>query len=554
MNALTTEQRSWVDRTLAALSLRERIGQMILPMLTADTARPLSIGNYVARTGVGGGHMFGGPMEKCRRIAAEAQRAAKVPLLISGDFEVGPGERIPEGTHLPGRMALGAAADEQLAYDAGKVTAVEATACGYNLCYGPIVDLAAVRDYQRQVDSYGRRPEDVARLAVATLRGIQDHGMAACAKHFPGDGFDDRDQHLMTLVNPLSADQWRRQSAVPFKAAIDAGVHSIMVSCIGLPQVDTEPCDPRNPVPGVVSRFLISDLLRRQLGFDGVVISDALNMGGVSYRLRELDRYKAAIEAGNDLLIFVRGVPRVLDYLVACVENGRIDPRRIDESCRRVLELKARLNLHREAMVEESKAPARLASSPGADVARRIAEKSITLVRDTMGVVPLNLGKGRRVAVVLITNQTPERFSLRTFEDTLREGGAEVTGVRDPATDEIHDRVAAGEFDVVVTAIYFPVQYGWNTQRIHGPFSRCVMSGFPIAHPDAQAVWISFSNPNHLYELPFMDPYVTTYGASPASQRAAARALLGQIPITGRIPAELDGFFAVGDGIERPAL
>lgn len=554
MTKLTAQQTAWVENTLAELSLRERIAQMILPMLTADTAKPLSVGEYVARNGVGGGHVFGGPVERCRTLVAEAQEAARIPLLISGDFEVGPGERMPGGTHLPSRMALGAANDETLAYEAGRVTALEARAAGYNLCYGPIVDLCGVKDYQRQTDSYGRRPRQVARLAVATLKGLQDHGLAACAKHFPGDGFDDRDQHLMTLVNPLSADEWWKESAVPFAAAIKAGVDSIMVSCIGLPSMDNSTGDPRNPMPAIVSKKLITDVLRHEMKFQGVIITDALNMGGVSYHYRELDRYRLAIEAGNDLLIFVRHVPRVLDYLVACVERGEIAAERIDESCRRVLTLKAKLNLQEERLPPATKVQAMLKAARGDEAARKIAEKSVTLIRDGKKAVPLRLKKGSRVAVVLISNQSEARFTLKAFEDTLCEAGVDVFSVRDPATDVIHDQIAAGGFDAVITALYFPVQYAWNTVRMHGPFSRCVMSGFPIAHPDTQPVWISFGNPYHLYELPFMDPYIATYGGSPAAQRAAAKALLGKIPFAGKTPSELPDFFKIGTGITRSGV
>ncbi|HOI56340.1 MAG TPA: glycoside hydrolase family 3 N-terminal domain-containing protein [Phycisphaerae bacterium] len=553
MQALSRDQQAWVEKTLGGLSLREKVGQLLFPMLTEQTAAPLGIARYVAETGIGGGHMFGGPMAKCRRTAGEAQGAAAIPLLVSGDFEVGPGERIPEGTHLPGRMAIGAVGDERLSYEAGKVTALEATACGYNLAFGPIVDLAAVKDYQRQVDSLGRRPEEVARLGAACVRGLQDHGMAACAKHFPGDGFDDRDQHLMTLVNPLSPAEWRRQSALPFKAAIDAGVMSIMVSCIGLPSMDPEAGDPRNPMPAVTSRYLVTELLRGELGFEGVIITDALNMGGVSYHYRERDRYRMALRAGNDILLFVRNVPRVLEDLVGCVERGEIDEGQVEASARRVLELKARLNLHKRAMPDEAEAQGLLGSSPGRQVAQEISERSVTLLRDSRGTVPLKLGKGSRVAVVLVTNQPAERFSLDVFEGALRESGVEVTSIRDPQTDQVHDQVAAGGFDAVIMALYFPVQYGWNTVRMHGPYSRCVMSGFAIADAGAQAVYVSFSNPYHVYELPQMDPYLVTYGGSPAAQRAAATALVGRTAIRGRIPCELDGFFGVGDGVQRGA-
>ncbi|NLF31131.1 MAG: hypothetical protein GX591_09625, partial [Planctomycetes bacterium] len=527
---LTDAQQRWVDATLDSLTRRERIAQLIVPMLTADTAAPLSIAEFAATTGIGGGHLFGGPVQTIRERVAQVQQAAKVPLLLSGDFEAGCGPRIREGVVWPGEMAVGAAGDEDLARAMGASIAAEATAAGYNWAFGPIVDLAAVKDYQRQVDSYGRDPQAVARLAVAQIQAMQAGGLAACAKHFPGDGFDDRDQHLMTLVNPLDADAWWRQSAVPFQAAIDAGVWSIMVSCIGLPSLDPSSGDVRNPTPAVVSRPLITEVLRERMGFEGVIVSDALNMGGVSYRHRQFDRYRLALAAGNDVIIFVRGVQATLDYLEGCVERGDLDADAIDASVRRVLSLKARLGLHQRRMVDEAASREVYNSLRGQTDADRLAERSVTLVRDTDGRLPLDLPDRAKVAVVLITNQPAERSDLDVFVSTLSAGGWNVTFIRDPQTDAVYDRVATGEFDAVVTAFYFPVQYGWNTTRIHGPSSRCVMSGFPIAHPDTIPVWISFSNPYHLYELPFMDPYLVTYSPSPASQRAAGRALLGQIP------------------------
>ncbi len=552
MEPLADDAKRWVDETLGELSLRERIGQLIVPMLTADSAAPATVPQWVAETGIGGGHVFGGPLEKCLRATGEADEAARVPLLFSGDFDMGAGERVGGTTTFPPLMAVGAADDERLAEAFGKAIAVEGRAAGYNWAFAPIVDLAALKDYQRQVTSFGRDPEAVGRLAAAFIRGMQDHGMAACAKHFPGDGFDDRDQHLMTLVNPLSPEVWRRQSAVPFRSAIDAGVWTIMVSCIGLPSMDPDAGDPQNPRPALVSRPLVTDLLRKELGFRGVIVSDALNMGGVSYHHRRLDRYRLALQAGIDILLFVREVARAIDYLEGCVERGELDAAEIEASCRRVLTLKARLGLHRDSAPptpEQSRSV--LEQSSFQSDADRLAERSITLLRDSAGTVPVRLRAGLRVATVAITNS--EKFTLDAFNAVLREAGCEVTAIRDPQTDKVHDLVAEGRFDVVVTGFYFPSQFGWNTTRIHGPYSRCVMSGYPIAHPDTRPVWISFSNPHHLYELPFMDPYLVTYSGSPASQRAAARALLGQIPIRGHIPAELDGFYRLGDGIHRPA-
>jgi len=553
IDQLNDDQRQWVQTTLESLTLRERIGQLIAPMFTRDTAAPLSIGEYVAETGIGAGHMFGGEVEAIRELAAEAQTAAKVPMLLSGDFEAGCGPRIRSAVAWPGQMAIGATGEESFAHAMGKSIAAEATAAGFNWAFGPMVDIAALKDYQRQVDSLGRDPQAIARLAVAEIRGMQEGGLAACAKHFPGDGFDDRDQHLMTLVNPLSAEDWWRESAVPFQAAIDAGVWSIMVSCIGLPSLDPDAGDPRNPQPALISPYLVSDVLRKQMGFEGVIVTDALNMGGVSYHHRRFDRYRLALAAGNDVILFVQQVPEVLDYLEGCVERGDLDAAAIDASVRRVLAVKALLGLDQRRMVDESTCKQVYADLAGQADADQVAERSITLVRDSGDVVPLGLDAGAKVAVVLITNQPPEKFTLDVFVDTLTAGGCDVTLIRDPATDTTYEQVATGEFTAVVTALFFPVQYGWNTTRMHGPFSRCVMSGFPIAHPDTKAVYVSFSNPYHLYELPFMDPYLVTYSGSPASQRAAAKGLLGQIPITGKMPCELKDFWAIGDGVQREA-
>jgi beta-N-acetylhexosaminidase len=415
------------------------------------------------------------------------------------------------------------------------------------------VDLCAIRDHLRHVAAIGEDPKQVARLACAQIRGIQKLGMAACAKHFPGDGFDDRDQHLTMSINPLSKKEWYRLSGYTFKKAIEAGVWSIMNSCIACPALDPGHGSRQFPRPAVISRPLTEGVLRKKLGFEGVIITDAINMGGVSMHLPWMERCVRALEAGNDMLLFVRNIGRTVGYIEQAVNTGRLSVERISQSARRILTMKAKMGLHKPGLkaYADPKAPRLFVNSPCKPTARRLAERSITLLKDSRNWVPLGLKPGTRVAHVFICNRGD--FGLALFEKTLQDASCVVTSLREPSPEEMYDRVEAGEFDVVLTSFYYPIQWGWVTPRMHGPHIRSIMSGYHLARPDIKYAFISWASPYHLYELAFMDPFLVTYGETPAVQETTARMLLGQLPITGRVPVSLPGFFKRGDGIQRTA-
>jgi beta-N-acetylhexosaminidase len=287
------------------------------------------------------------------------------------------------------------------------------------------------------------------------------------------------------------------------------------------------------------------------MGFDGLLVTDAVTMGGLTMHFRRMEMLRACLNAGNDMLLFVRDLEGIIRYFEECLRQGTIQEERIEGAARRVLTLKARLGLHRrEPLVSDAECRRIIATTPyGAD-AERLARQSITLLRDSNKVVPLKRKAGLRVGSLLVTNR-PD-FTLDVFEGTLREGGCSVTSLRNPADpEEMYDRVEHGEFDVLVVSLYYPPQWGWSTDRCHGPESRCMMSGFPFANPEVPPVFISWSNPYHLYEFAFMDPYVNTYGGAPMTQKSAALSLLGKIPIVGKSPVELPGLFRVGDGLKR---
>jgi len=543
----------WVDQTLGRLSLREKLGQILIPRLTRRGCEPLSVADFVHKYKIGGGHVFGGSLGETRQLVREAQEASEIPLLISGDLERGTAPRIAEGTEYAGQLALGACGDRKLAYRFGTAIAVEGLAAGFNWVFGPVVDLSLNPNNLSHIRCLGSDPKTVSALAVQIIRGIQDHGMAACAKHFPGAGTADLDSHLTTAANHLSKRQWQRLSAVPFRAAIQAGVLSVMASPKACPAIDPECGDKLFPRPVMTSRAALQGVLRGKLGFDGLIVTDAVTMGGLTMHFRRLEMLLACLKAGNDMLLFVRRLDSVLDYLERCVKDGDLKERQIDESARRVLELKAAIGLHlKPRLPSEEDCREAFTGTPFGRDAELLAEKSITLLRDRARVVPLRLKPGAHILSVLITNR-PE-FDLKVFEGVLQEAGCRVTSAKNPEQETLYDRLEAGEFDALVVSLYYPPQWGWSTPRCHGPEARCLMDGFPFANPRVPAVFISWSNPYHLYEFAFMDPYINTYGGAPGTQRAAARALVGRIPIVGKSPVAQPPFFKLGAGLRRRAL
>jgi len=549
---MNDEAKRWVETTLAGLSIREKLGQVMIPRLTPNALRAFggSVRRYIEEQMPGGVHLFGGNPEETRRMLAEAQEASAIPLLVTGDLERGAGQRVEGGTEFSGQLALGACGDERLAYRFGEAIAVEGRAAGFNWVFGPVLDLSANPSNLSHIRCLGADPKTVARLGAQIIRGIQDHGMAATGKHLPGGGLEDLDSHLTTPVNRASRAAWLRGSGVPFKAAIDAGVWTLMASPIACPAMDPECGDPRFPRPVMTSRAFCTDWIRKRWGFEGVLVTDALTMGGLTMHFRRLEMHLACLNAGNDMLLFVHRLDSVYAYLEQCLADGRLALQRLDEAVRRVLTLKTRIGLHRQpGLMSDAERKRIMSGSTYAADAERLAARSLTLVRDRRRVVPLPDRPGLRVCSVLITNR-PE-FNLDVFEGALRDAGCRVDAVRNPPAESLYDRIERGEWDALVVSLYYPPQWGWSTGRCHGPESRCLMDGFPFANPATPPVFISWANPYHLYEFAFMDPYINTYGGCPGTQRAAALALLGRAGFAGRSPVALPPFFKIGDGISR---
>lgn len=541
---------AWVERTLANLTLRQRVAQLVFPWisgqsLSANPSERDRLLAWVSRGEVGGLIVSTGtPAALAAKLNAAQMRAA-VPLLVVSDLETGPGMRLtPGGTAMPPAMAFGAADDTALARRAGAATAAEARAVGIHMTLGPLFDVNSnAANPIINVRSFGESPALVARLGTAWMRGAREGGLLSAGKHFPGHGDTHVDSHVG--LPQVSGDSARLRSVemAPFGTAVRAGIDAILVGHIAAVGLE----GPGAP-PASLSPRMIGGELRGRLGFQGLVFTDALNMGGVTRTFSVSEASIRALLAGADVLLQPPGHEAVVDAVVAAVQAGRVPAARVEEAARRVLRAKAAAGLHRGARVDAAAVAGAVGTDAHREVAREVAARSITLVRDGRNLVPLR--PGARVLHVTYT-ATGRGPNGGPFNGALEAGGAAVEHVRvGPSTSaatfaSLAERAAAVDV-VVASVIVAPVQYrALGIGGGFGPFvERLAAGGKPV-------VVVSLGSPYLLESFPSVPAYLLAWSNAGVSEAAAARALLGAAPIRGRLPVALPPFHRAGEGIDR---
>src|SRR5688572_685354 len=352
--ALTTQDSAWVEATLASMSPRERVAQLIMPWVPGEYAAVGSpeyeqVRAWVADDKVGGLILSIGLPHSYGAKLNHMQRLARIPLLITSDMENGTGMRLggsyalpsllPQGggTVFPPVMALGATRSEDLAYKLGQVLGAEARAVGVHMSFGPVLDVNAnPLNPIINTRSFGEDPALVSKLAAAYIRGARENGLMTTGKHFPGHGDTEDDSHLMLPAIRADRAHLDRVDLPPFRTAVGNGIDAIMTAHIAVTGVlgDSAP-------PATLSRYFMTDLLRKEMGFNGLLVTDAMTMGGVASRYGSTDALLLALEAGADILLMPRNVTEAITTITAAVESGRLSQSRIDESVRRILRLKA---------------------------------------------------------------------------------------------------------------------------------------------------------------------------------------------------------------------
>jgi beta-N-acetylhexosaminidase len=557
---LTPEQRAWVDSTLASLSLRERIGQMINVWVLGDytNRRDSSFAEvlrWIERDQVGGVAMsLGSPVEVAEKINA-MQRASRVPLLVGADLEPNLG-RLEGGvfTHylmdaggatvFPNAMAIGATGREQDAYDVGRAIGREARAVGILMNFAPVVDVNNnPANPVINTRSFGEDPKRVAALSAAFVKGTQDAGVVATIKHFPGHGDTDVDSHAGLPIVGATMARLDTVELVPFAAGIGSGAGMVMTAHIALPAVQGD-----STTPATLAPRIITGLLRDSLHFTGLAITDAMTMGGIGKGYSTEESAVLAVRAGADVLLKPGDPPKAIDALVKAVERGEITRGRIDSAARRVLELKARTGVAFHPYVALDTLREVVGAPEHRALAADVATRAVTLLRDSAGLTAMP-AQGRTVLVQYMPET--ELRAGRVFAAEVRQLGSRVRAFKiGPATSSATlDSIArdARGADRVIVATY--------VRRIEGE-GRVALPAQIAGFIDTLAmrekvVVVSLGNPYLIRQFPHVGTYLVTYGVADVLERAGARAALGRAPVTGTVPVSLPGFFTRGDGIKR---
>jgi beta-N-acetylhexosaminidase len=550
----------WAARTLGGLTLRQKAAQLIMPRIGGEYV-PVGTGAYermrywVDDLGVGGVIVsLGAPMELAAKLNM-LQAMADVPLLVAADMEHGPGQVLTGGiilpygmenggaTRFPPMMALGAAGDEQLAYELGRITALEGRAAGVHVAFAPVVDVNNnPANPIINTRSFGAEPALVSRLATAHIRGLQEHGMIATAKHFPGHGDTGTDSHIDLPVITVDRARVDRIELPPYRAAIDAGLGAVMSAHIAFPALTGD------SVPATLHPTLLSTLLRKELGFTGVIFTDALDMGAIVRGYGSGAAAVMALRAGGDMLLQMLpdDVPIVIDAIVAAVQRGELSEARLDESLLRILRAKQRLGLHEQRLVSLDRIPETVGIEAHLALARQAAQRSITVVRNRAGTLPL---RDQRVLSIIYTDDA-EPFAGRGFQRELAARLPQVrTALIGGMTGREHLatlRTVADSFDVVLFSPFIRVSAGKLQLAVAAQVAALVVE----LQQRKPVVVTTFGSPYVLEQFPGSDTYVVAWGQWEPLQTAAARALTGAAPTTGRLPIPIPPFHQIGEGIE----
>jgi len=545
-------EAKWVNKTLAKMTLEEKVGQMISWRYNGlffnrdnDTVKELV--DLVVKEKIGGLIIFAGEVYETAHLTNFLQEKARIPLLIAADFEWGAAMRINGTTLFPPLMALGATDSEDLAYQMGKITAVEGRALGIHMTYAPVVDVNINPDNPViSARSLGERPESVGRLAAAFIRGCQGNGMIATAKHFPGHGDTALDSH--NLMPAINADITRLEQVelYPFAQAIRAGVEAVMTAHLFVPALDLTP-----GLPATLSPLILTDLLRKKMGFKGLIVTDAMTMGGVTTAFSAQEAALKAVQAGVDMVLLPPDLPGVIDALVRSVQERAIPESRINDSARRVLELKARLGLQNNRYIDIGLLPQKIALRPHLEQAARTFEKSVTLVKNDRDVLPISPEiPAEKIAVLSLSSDADDYFAGQTF---IREVQKRIPGLHafyaDAFTGQEFIREAkarAFDADLVVLALFSSLRSGKGSIDL---LPRHIDLVRELSWAKKKTLVVSFGSPYFLRHFPEVDGYICLYRNTAQAQEVAAKAVCGEIDIEGRLPVSIPGLYPVGHGL-----
>jgi beta-N-acetylhexosaminidase len=571
----------WADKQLKRMSLEEKVGQLIsvginATFLNQESEAFKALRHQVVDNHVGGIILFRGPVYESVVIVNRMQQLAKYPLLISADLEAGAGMRFDDTVNFPWNMAIAATGNPEYARRSGELTAREARALGVQQIYAPVADVNNnAANPVINVRSYGEDPVEVAKFVAAFVTGAQQAGVIATAKHFPGHGDTATDSHRGLPQIEVTRDRLNAVELVPFRAAVNAGVGAVMDGHIALPLIDPTTITPlprevkispqdtaeegeivveKGTMPTTLSPVM-NGILRNDLHFDGLIVTDAMSMSGLTLYFTQEEASVRALEAGADQLLKPANPDAAFRGVVAAVKSGRLSEQRIEQSARKILAAKYDLGLAERRITPLDEIDQIVSGQQASALADEIASKAITLVRNDAHLFPLSLAKSSKVFNLGITNGDDRLFIAQPFALAMTRAGVKIeTAVLDDRSSELEVQKAldrAGAADVVIVSMYGRVRTGQlNSVALPNPGAIALNTLLERRIP---LIGISFGNPYLLLSFPSLKTYLVAYGDMPSLQKAVADTITGKIDINGRLPISLAGLYSRGAGIQLKA-
>ena len=532
---------------LNRLTPRQKIAQLVVPWLNGSYAAlddsTLQIAKRWVDTLEVGGIIIsvGGPYDIATKLN-ELQRRSKLPLLVSADLEWGAAMRVVGATAFPQIMAAGATGDARDAYMIGRVAALEGRAVGIHVNFAPDADVNNnPLNPIINIRSFGEDPHAVARLVQAYVRGLQDNGMLATLKHFPGHGDTDVDSHIG--LPAIRADYPRLDSVelVPFRAGIEAGARVVMSAHIAFPAFTGD-------APATLSASVLTGVLRDSLKFGGLVVTDALQMGAIVTKYGAGEAAVRAFEAGSDLLLMPADPDSAIASMLTALQTGRITAARLDASVRRMLEIKSGLGLFKRRTVAIDSIARVVGSKAFLDAADGIAQRSLTLVRDTAGTIARLRRTRSRMAIIAYGDEL-NSFAGQRMLELLRAGGDTVGYFRlwPMSGQSSYDsaRVVIGRAPAVIFAASVRPISGRGFIALPDSLARLIT----VTDSVKPTVLVALGSPYLLSQTPTVKSYVIAWSSVRVAEKAAARALLGWSPIRGKLPIRIPPGYLIGHGL-----
>ncbi len=572
---LSAGAAAWVKSTLAGMSLERKVGQLFF--LEGIMSGRKRLEEIIAKIGPGGIMYRSAPSKVIAADHAALQAKSAIPLFLAANIESGGNGLITDGVQYGTQMLVGATGKPENARRLGEVAASEAASVGGNMAFAPIIDINFNwRNPVTNTRAYGDDPELVAAMGAEYVRGAMGSGCAVTIKHFPGDGCDGRDQHILTSVNSLSAEDWMTTYGKAYRAAIQAGANGLMVGHISQPAWARKlaPDKPElQDYPASLSPVLIQGLLRGELGFRGLTMTDASLMTGFLEKMPRAEAVPASIAAGCDMFLFQKDLEEDFGFMMAALKDGRLTEARVDEAVTRILAVKAQLGLQRRPALQSSTGLSPSLKATHEAWALEAAREAITLVRDDQGLLPLDPSKRKRIAYIAIGGELdfmdmlrkipgvkgalikaavklgavfspPPRKTLDDFPERLRKEGFEVDVVdySNPLEGlKIVGRSVASfreRYDLVLyAALVGPQSNSTNIQL------RYAMPGgldAPWMVREVPTMFVSFANPYHGYEVPMIPTFINAYAGGAQVVTALVERLMGREAFSGRSPVRLE--------------